>query len=68
MLRYKVCVLFLFLVGICSMSFVSANTNSLPLFGKVIYIDAGHGGLDPGTIYKNIYKIFINFTNHNFIN
>ena len=27
-----------------------------PLFGKLIYIDPGHGGRDPGAIYKNIYE------------
>lgn len=43
MLRYKICVLFLFIIGICTVDFVRADMNSLPLFGKVIYIDAGHG-------------------------
>ena len=33
---------------------------SLPLAGKVIVLDAGHGGLDPGTTYKNIYEKDIN--------
>ena len=32
----------------------------MELIGKVIYIDPGHGGLDPGTIYKNIYEKDIN--------
>lgn len=32
---------------------VKAN---LPLVGKVIVIDAGHGGLDPGSTYKDIYE------------
>lgn len=60
MLRYKVCVLFLFIMGICSMSFVSADTNELPLFGRVIYIDAGHGGVDPGAMYKDIKEKDLN--------
>lgn len=62
MLRYKICVLFLFIFGICSMKFVCATENELPLFGKVIYIDAGHGGLDPGAIYKDIYEKDINLS------
>lgn len=33
---------------------------SLPLIGKVIVIDAGHGGLDPGTTYNDIYEKNIN--------
>ena len=33
---------------------------SLPLQGKVIVVDAGHGGLDPGTTYKDIYEKDIN--------
>ena len=32
------------------------------LLGKVIYLDAGHGGPDPGTIYKNIYEKDINLS------
>lgn len=32
---------------------VKAN---LPLVGKVIVVDAGHGGLDPGSTYKDIYE------------
>lgn len=34
--------------------------NYLPLLGKVIVIDPGHGGRDPGTIYGNIYEKDIN--------
>ncbi len=32
----------------------------MKLVSKVIYLDAGHGGPDPGTIYKNIYEKDIN--------
>jgi N-acetylmuramoyl-L-alanine amidase len=60
MTRYKACVLFLFIIGICTFSFVEAEQNPLPLFGKVIYIDPGHGGTDPGAIYKEIYESDIN--------
>lgn len=58
----KVYSLFLFIIFLCSFSFVRANTEeyNLKLLGKVIYLDAGHGGLDPGTIYKNIYEKDIN--------
>ena len=54
--------IFLLILFICSFSFVKAKTEvySLNLIGKVIYLDAGHGGLDPGTIYKNIYEKDIN--------
>ncbi len=33
---------------------------SLPLSGKIIVVDSGHGGLDPGTMYKEIYEKDIN--------
>lgn len=62
MLRYKICVLFLFIIGVCMLDFVRADMNSLPLFGKVIYIDAGHGGADPGAMYKDIMEKDINLS------
>ena len=34
----------------------------LPLQGKVIIVDAGHGFKDPGTTYKNIYEKDINLS------
>ena len=53
---------FLLIVSLCMVSFVKANTKEgdLLLLGKVIYLDSGHGGLDPGTIYKDIYEKDIN--------
>lgn len=33
---------------------------SLPLSGKVIVIDVGHGGVDPGSMYQDIYEKDIN--------
>lgn len=54
--------LFFLIITLCSFNFVSAKKveYNLDLFGKVIYIDPGHGGRDPGTIYKDIYEKDIN--------
>lgn len=54
--------LFLLIISLCSFNLVSANKSqyNLELLGKIIYIDPGHGGTDPGTIYKNIYEKDIN--------
>ena len=60
MFRYKICVFFMLLIGIVSFNFVSAKENNLPLLGKIIYVDPGHGGIDPGAIYKNIKEAPIN--------
>lgn len=60
MLRYKITVLFILLISICTFNFVEAGKNELPLLGKVIYLDPGHGGLDPGAMYKNIKEKNIN--------
>lgn len=41
-----------------SVTFVRANPmeSDLELIGKVIYLDPGHGGTDPGAVYKDIYE------------
>ena len=61
MLRYKLYVLLFFIVFIIGVGYVNAD-NNMPLFGKVIYIDPGHGGVDPGSIYKDIYEKDINLS------
>lgn len=60
MFKYKIYVFFMFFLAISVCSFINVNANEFPLLNKVIYIDPGHGGADPGTIYKDIYEKDIN--------
>ena len=60
MLKNKIMMLLVTIVGILSINIINASNNDLPLLGKVIYIDPGHGGVDPGAIYKDIYEADIN--------
>lgn len=62
MFKYKICVFCLFLLCISGINYVTASNNNMPLFAKVIYLDAGHGGLDPGALYKNIKEKDINLS------
>ncbi|MCM1370376.1 MAG: N-acetylmuramoyl-L-alanine amidase [Clostridium sp.] len=62
MTKYKMYVVFLLIIFLCAFEFVGANSNDLPLLGKVIYVDPGHGGKDPGAIYKDIYESNINLS------
>lgn len=62
MIKYKIYVVFLLVIFICGFSFVQATSTTLPLLGKVIYIDPGHGGKDPGATYKDIYESNINLS------
>ena len=54
---FKLSVILLILL---SLIIVSKTLAKLPLEGKTIVLDAGHGGLDPGTMYQNIYEKDIN--------
>jgi N-acetylmuramoyl-L-alanine amidase len=58
MIKYKLATLFMFIMMLCTVEFVSAQ--ELVLKGKTIYIDPGHGGRDPGTIYKDTKESDIN--------
>jgi len=58
MIKYKLTTLFMFIIMLCTIEFVSAQ--ELTLKGKTVYIDPGHGGRDPGTIYKDIKESDIN--------
>lgn len=54
-----------FFVAIFFFSLVSINAindNALPLLGKIIYLDPGHGGIDGGAEYKDIYEKNINLS------
>lgn len=60
MIKYKLSMLFVLILFLCTFSFTFAKGNDLDLLGKVIYLDPGHGGVDPGAIYKDIYEADIN--------
>ncbi len=56
--KIKILILIILLL---SALFINNKVNALmPLSGKIIVIDPGHGGLDPGTISDTIYEKDIN--------
>lgn len=50
------------LISILGVNIIKASGINRDLIGKVIYIDPGHGGVDPGAIYKDIYEADINLS------
>ena len=56
----KLFALVLLIINISIISYVKGE--NLDLIGKVIYIDPGHGGIDPGATYKDIYEKDINLS------
>ena len=60
MFRYKIFLLLIFLFVIFTIGYVNAEKSSLPLLGKVIYLDPGHGGKDSGAFYKNVKESTLN--------
>ncbi len=64
MKKWEILLLLLALFMIASLFFffpkASAMTEELPLFGRVIFVDAGHGGRDAGAIYGKLLEKDIN--------
>lgn len=60
MSKYRVILVTILLISIGMMNKVNSYVNELPLLGKVIYLDPGHGGVDSGAKYKDIYEKDIN--------
>ncbi len=52
-------IIFIIFLGIFFVGSIYAK-EKLPMKGKTIFLDAGHGGLDPGTLFDNIYEKDIN--------
>ena len=59
-MKNKLVILAVFLISLFTVGYVSAKTNNLELLGKIIYLDPGHGGIDPGAVYKDIKESEIN--------
>lgn len=62
MLKRKLIIAIVFFVSVLSINYVHSLDISDNLIGKIIYIDPGHGGADPGAVYKNIEESAINLT------
>ncbi len=59
---YKLKMFIIFILLVCIIDKVNAFINDVPLLGRVIYLDPGHGGIDPGAYYKDIYEEDINLS------
>lgn len=60
MLKYNNIVLFIFFIILFSFYKVEAFVKDYSLLGKIIYLDAGHGGADSGAISNNLYEKDLN--------
>lgn len=60
MVKIKLIMTIVFFIVISSINAVQSLEFNDDLIGKLIYVDPGHGGADPGAIYKNIKESDIN--------
>ena len=58
--KYKTIIILSFIFLLLSISKAYAANNDYTLLGKTIYLDPGHGGIDSGTTYREIYEKDIN--------
>lgn len=58
--KYKTLIIIMFFIFVFSISRVYADINDLTLLGRVIYLDAGHGGVDAGAESNKIKEKDIN--------
>ncbi|MDD3340651.1 MAG: N-acetylmuramoyl-L-alanine amidase [Bacilli bacterium] len=60
MYKFKISIFVLLVICLSSFYLVEGKESTLPLLGKIIYVDPGHGGADPGALYKKIKEKDIN--------
>ena len=60
MKKYGFIMIMCFFVFVSFLSKVNALINGYELLGKVIFLDAGHGGVDAGSSYNDILEKDIN--------
>lgn len=57
---YKIKMFLLFISAIFLFNLINVSALGYSLLGKVIYLDAGHGGVDAGACYKDIHEEDVN--------
>ena len=57
-MRHKICVFLLLIIMLMVISTLSVRADKQ----YVVFIDPGHGGIDPGAVYKDLYEKDINLS------
>ena len=60
MFKYKLLAFLFFISLLLVFNYVSAESKTMPLLSKVIYIDVGHGGADSGAYYEGVKEADLN--------